>query len=84
MTVGDARKFLIRAVSDQELRNQLNEAPTWDAMVKVLESRNLRFTPVELEEAFSSVLVQSQTRDEAALTREVKGWWDLLMAANNR
>ena len=84
MTVGDARKFLIRAVSDLELRNELNEAPTWDTVVKILEAQNLRFTQDELEEAFSSVLMQSQTRVEAALVREIKGWWDLLMVANSR
>ena len=84
MTVGDARKFLIRAVSDMELRNQLNEAPTWDAMAKILEAHNVCFTQVELEEAFNSILVHSQTRDEADLIREIKGWWNFLMAAISR
>ncbi len=84
MPVADARKFLIQALSDPEFRNQLNEAPTWDAVIKILEARNLRFSQIELEEAFSSILVQSQTRDEAALIREIKVWWDFLLASNSR
>lgn len=84
MTVGDARNFLKQAITDSHLRNQLNDAPTRDAMDTVLEAHSFRFTQAELDEAYHGVLVQCQTGEEAALMREIKSWWDFLIAATTR
>lgn len=84
MTVGDARKFIKRAATDSQLRDQLNDAPTWDAMAAILETHQFRFTPVDVDKAYHGVLVQCQTEAEALNVKEIKSWWDLLMAAATR
>jgi predicted ribosomally synthesized peptide with nif11-like leader len=84
MTVGDARKFIRRAATDSQLRDQLNDAPTWDAMAAILEAHQFRFTPVDFDKAYHGVLVQCLTETEAASVRELKSWWDFLMAAATR
>jgi hypothetical protein len=84
MTVADARNFLKQAITDSQLRDQLNGAPTRDEITTILKTHDYHFTPAELDEAYHGILVQCQTEEEAALTREIKGWWDFLLAATTR
>ncbi len=84
MTVADARNFLKQAITDRQLRDRLNDAPTRDAIAAVLEAHDYLFTAAELDEAYHGILVQCQTEEEAALAREIKGWWDFLLAATTR
>ncbi len=81
MTVGDARKFLKQAMTDRNLRDRVNEAPTQHALIEILKAHQFHFTQTELEEAYNTVLVQSQTAEEASQVREIKRWWDFVIAA---
>jgi len=81
MTVENARRFIKRAGADQDLRDELNRAPTIDAMNAVLEKERLPFTRIEFDEACSNLLAQSQTEAQAVLIREIKGWWEFLHVA---
>ena len=84
MTVADARNFLKQAMADSQLRDQLNDAPTRDEITTILEAHDYHFTSAELDQAYHGILVQCQTEEEAALAREIKGWWDFLLAATPR
>jgi predicted ribosomally synthesized peptide with nif11-like leader len=84
MTVENARRFIKRIAQDSQLRTQLNDAPTSEALNAILTGEGLPFSDTELEFAYNGLLAQSQTAEEAALIRELKSWWDFLHIAINR
>ena len=81
MTVENARIFIKRSAYDPSLRDQLNEAVTLDAIDACLAANGLSFTDGEFNETYSNLLANSQSAGEAELIREIKTWWDLLLAA---
>jgi predicted ribosomally synthesized peptide with nif11-like leader len=83
MTVEKARIFIKKAATDHQLRDRLNEAPTQEAVDTLLEAEGLPFTHVEFAEAYSYLLARSQSAEEASLIREIKCWWDYLLAVVN-
>lgn len=84
MSVHNARKFIIRSSTDTKLRDQLNAAPGASAIAALLKEQNLDFTGTQFEEAFSGLLAQSQTEEEAALIRGIKEWWNFLQMTCSR
>lgn len=78
MSIGNAKKFIIRGMEDQELRNKLNRAPTIEALQAVLEEAGLTFSTYEFEDAYNNSRTECQFEEQADKLSEFRMWWELL------
>lgn len=80
MSIGNARKFITRGLTDSRLRSSLNGATSQRNLYQVLDGENMYFTPDEFDEAYRVELTQCQFEEEAERRMEFKTWWDFLKA----
>lgn len=79
MSIGDAKKFILRGMSDTALRDQLNEAKFEEQLAEVLAQYQLKFTFAEFDEAFSNLLTRCQFEEQAEELSEFRMWWEFLL-----
>lgn len=80
MPMIDAQKFLKSVPTNRELRHRLNTATSRNQLFSILKDASFDFTYHEIDEAYRALLVQCQTEDIAGHLKEIKSWWDLLVA----
>ena len=78
MPIAHARKFLVRAMRDDRLRDALNAAADQASRTAVLHDEGLRFSLPEFEEAWRNELTKCQTESEADALHDLNQWWQLL------
>lgn len=82
MTITNAKRFIRKAMVDQELRGQLNAACDEEKRMEVLESALLRFNYGEFENAYYNTLTECQTEEAAEHVKSIKLWWDFLQISD--
>ncbi len=80
MPIANVRKFAVLAMSDADLRKELNAAEGREARLAILEARGLPFTDAEFGEGYRSLLVECQTETAADQLKEFKSWWEFLQS----
>lgn len=80
MPIANVRKFIQLAMSDAELRKEINSAEDREARMALLQAKGLSFTDAEFGEGYRSLLVESQTEQAADQLKELKLWWELLQS----
>jgi hypothetical protein len=78
MTIGKAKTFIRRAMTDSEMRSRLNAAPSIQVRDDILAAENLLFSPAEFEDAYRHQLTECQNEETAGELKEFKLWWDYL------
>lgn len=78
MSIGNVKKFISRAMSDQSLRDELNKAPSLIALHSILEERGYPFTPHDFDEAYHNLLTQCEFIEQEEKLNEFKMWWEML------
>jgi predicted ribosomally synthesized peptide with nif11-like leader len=78
MTIAHARKFVSRAMQDDDLRDALNAAEDPMARTAVLQEEGLAFSLEEFEEAWRNELTKCQTESQADALHDLNQWWQLL------
>lgn len=78
MSIAHAKTFIKRASLEPKLIYRINEAPDQHAVQMILTEEGLSFNVHEFEEAYSNLLTQCQTIDQANMLNEIKMWWELL------
>lgn len=81
MTIGNALDFIKHGLHDTDLRRRLNEASTTAECERILNEKNLRFSPHDFDEAFHNRLTLCQEEEAADQIKEFKMWWDLLLGS---
>lgn len=79
MSIGDAQRFLKSVPVDEVLRDGLNRAKSHGEIFSRLKEASFGFSYAEIEEAYTTLLVQCQSEESARHLIEVKSWWDLLL-----
>ncbi len=80
MTVQNAKIFIARVQTDRELVKRLNKAEDDAARLAVLEAEQLTFTYAQFMEAYSNLLANSQTIEQADGIKNIRLWWQMLQA----
>lgn len=78
MPVHDARKFINSIAVNQELRKGLNRCGTGDEMNALLGENGFKFDAVEFNEAWSSEVAKSPTKERHDELNELRMWWEML------
>ncbi len=72
MPISNAFAFLKRFENEAEFRRSCNTCKTQKELMEMLHSLNLSFTPLELENAFNSLLVQCQSHEQGEYVLQLK------------
>jgi hypothetical protein len=80
MSIENAKKFISRAMSDKQVRDQMNAASTSGELTTILENHDMAFTYTEFNEAYTTFLTQCQSEEKANEIKELKMWWDLIQS----
>lgn len=82
MSIGNAKKFIRKAMDDKKIRSRINAAGGSNERAAVLEDLGLGFTYPEFDDAFNNLLTQCQREGDAELLREFRMWWDMVRDVN--
>ena len=80
MSIENAKRFIGKALQDKHLRDGINSASTSAEVTAFLESQNLSFTYSEFDEAFTNLLTQCQSEEDANMLKEFRMWWDMTVS----
>jgi hypothetical protein len=78
MTIQNALSFIRQGQHDNDLRSKLVKAETVDTRQKILDQKDLIFTPEEFEEAYSLSLFKCQHQEDADALMAFRMWWIML------
>ncbi len=78
MTIGNAMDFIKRGITDSDLRDRLNTAPSLEKRDKVLSDEHLQFTHHEFDDAYRNLLTLCTEAEAADQLKEFKSWWEIL------
>ncbi|MDX9964763.1 hypothetical protein, partial [Desulfobacter postgatei] len=74
MTIQNALNFIRQGQHDNDLRIKLIKAETVDTRQKILDQKDLIFTPEEFEEAYSLSLFKCQHQEDADALMAFRMW----------
>lgn len=78
MTIQNALNFIRQGQHDNDLRIKLVKAETGHTRQKILDQKDLIFTPEEFEEAYSLSLFKCQHQEDAEALMAFRMWWIML------
>ena len=78
MTIQNALNFIRQGQQENDLRIKLIKAETGDTRQKILDQKDLIFTPEEFEEAYSLSLFKCQHQEDADALMAFRMWWIML------
>ena len=78
MTIQNALNFIRQGQQENDLRIKLVKADTSHTRQKILDQKDLIFTPEEFEEAYSLSLFKCQHQEDADALIAFRMWWIML------
>ncbi|HEY5507785.1 MAG TPA: Nif11 family protein [Paludibacter sp.] len=77
MSLQNAIDFISKVDTDNDFRKSCYASKSLDELLSALAEKELKFTPVEIADAFNVLELQCQTYEQAGRVHELKAWFSL-------